>query len=155
MDLALPCQVPSLYWSIVPNAGIPFRSVFIDHAGQIAAWKKVRIFVFGGTETPAILNLSLLLEAGISAVIIRVLNPEFLALFNKSFLIALSAGGYNWNQPVPFKCFPTSSTDVHATVDKEKGTLFFTDIFANDTSAPGHIRLVIPTGAIPKGASYS
>ena len=55
----------------------------------------MRKLVFGGTETPAILNLSLLLDAGISAVIIRVLNPEFFALFNKSSRIALSAGGYN------------------------------------------------------------
>ena len=147
--------MPSLYWSIVPNLGIPFISVFIDHEGQIAAWKNVLRLVLGGTETPAILSLSLLLEAGISAVIISVLNPEFFALFNKSFLIALSAGGYNWNQPVPFKCFPTFSTDAHATVDNEKGMLFLTDIFASDTSAPGHIRLVIPTGAMPNGASYS
>ena len=56
---------------------------------------------------------------------------------------------------MPFKCFPTSSTEAQATVDKEKGMLFLTDIFDKATSAPGHIRLVIPTGAIPNGASYS
>ena len=93
MDLAFPCQLPSLYWSIVPKAGIPFISVPIDQDGQIAAWKKVLKLFLGGTETPAILSRSLLLDAGISAVIIKVLKPEFFALFNKSSLIALSAGG--------------------------------------------------------------
>ena len=32
-------------------------------------------------------------------------------------------------------------------------TLF--DNFAKDNSAPGHIKLVIPIGAIPNGASYT
>jgi hypothetical protein len=78
---------------MVPKAGIPFIRVPNDQDGHIAAWKNVLKLFFGGTDTPAILNLSLLLEAGISAVMIKVLKPEFLALFNKSFLIALSAGG--------------------------------------------------------------